>query len=537
MTMPFPVYLLVPSAVLIIMVGFYSWLRVKKRENLIFFFLCLGQALWAIGSFLLWSNCGNDIAVIFWDRTLYFATCMMIPLLYHLSLEICGLTERKQSKILLPMAYILGFIFAVLTTTPYFVDGVFYYAYGGCHTYARTGHHFFLVYLITFISFAFYNLYKTWRSEKQSQEKKEKAYFTLMGYSVFSLAGIGMATAYGIIFYPAYYIFFPLFSIIITYAITEKNLFVASMATDILIGAILVLVSTFFFFPELEMGIVGKAVIFVLLLISCSLLLKHNHQEIRRKEEAERISRLKTEFISIVSHQLRTPLAAIRGYTDMIKDGDYGILGKELSVPINYIHDASVSMIKMVNGLLSVTRLERGKIELKPKYFSIDNMIEGCIQDVELKAKEKGLYLKYEKPAEPLPSVRGDEEKIKHAVMNILNNAILYTVTGGVTISASVLYSSNVRIAIKDTGVGIEKEESEKIFESFSRGKRGIELQPQGTGLGLYVAKSFIAMHKGKITVFSEGKDKGSTFYIDIPIRADIISKQEFDLVPPELKK
>lgn len=535
--MPFPVYLLIPSAVLIIMVGFYSWIRVKKRENLVFFFLSMGQALWALGSFFLWSSCGNDIAVIFWDRTLYFATAMMIPLLYHLSLEICGLMEKKQTKILLPLAYILGFFFAFLTTTSYFVDGVFYYSFGGCHTYARTGHHFFLIYLIAFVSFAFYNLFKTWKSKKQSQEIRDKAYFTLMGYSVFSLAGIGMATAYGIVLYPAYYIFFPLFSLIITYAITEKNLFIVSMATDILIGAILVLVSTFFLFPELEMGVIGKAVIFALLLFSCSLLLKHNHEEIKRKEEAERISKLKTEFISIVSHQLRTPLAAIRGYTDMIKDGDYGVVSKELNVPVNYIHDASVSMIKMVNGLLSVTRLERGKIELKVKYFSIDSMIEGCIKDVELKAKEKGLYLKYEKPEQPLPSVRGDEEKIKHAVMNILNNAILYTVKGGVTIATSVLYSSNVRIAIKDTGVGIEKEENEKIFESFSRGKRGIEMQPQGTGLGLYVARSFITMHKGKITVFSEGRDKGSTFYIDIPVRADIVSKQEFDLMPPELKK
>ena len=534
--MPFPVYLLVPSAVLIIMVGFYSWVKSKKRENLVFFFLCLTQAIWAIGSFFLWSSCGNDIAVIFWDRTLYLATAIMIPLLYQLSLEICGLMERKQSKILLPLAYIIGAFFVYLITTPYFVDGVFYYAFGGCHTYAKTGHHFFLIYLLSFISFSFYNLFKTWKSNKQSQEIKEKAYFTLMGYSVFSLAGIGMATAYGIIFYPAYFIFFPLFSFIITYAITEKNLFVVSMATDILVGAILILVSTFLFFPELEMGVIGKGVIFALLLVSCGLLLKHNHAEIKRKEEAERISKLKTEFISIVSHQLRTPLAAIRGYTDMIKDGDYGTISKELDVPVRYIHDASVSMIKMVNGLLSVTRLERGKIELKPKYFSIDAMIEECIQDVGLKAKEKGLYLKYERPA-VLPSVRGDEEKIKHAVMNILNNAILYTVAGGVTITTSVLYSSYVRIAIKDTGVGIEKEEEEKIFESFSRGKRGIEMHTQGTGLGLYVAKSFIAMHKGKITLFSEGKDKGSTFFIDIPIKADIVSKQEFDLVPPDLKK
>jgi signal transduction histidine kinase len=536
--MPFPVYLLAPSAVLIVMVGIYSLMRATKKENTIFFFLCMSQALWAISSFLMWISCGNDIAVSFWDRSVYFATCLMVPFLYHLSLEICGLAERRVSKILVRLCYIIGIFFAYLTTTPYFVEGVFYYAYyGGCHTYARTGHHFFLIYVIAFLSFSFYNLYKTWRSEKQNQEKRDKAYFTLLGYSVFSLAGIGMITAYGIVVYPAYYIFFPLFSLIITYAITERNLFISSMATDILIGAILVLFSAFFFFPELQIGAIGKGSIFLLLLLSCSLLLKHNHEDIKRKEEAERVSKLKTEFISIVSHQLRTPLAAIRGYTDMIKDGDYGAAPKEMSVPLDYIHDASVSMIKMVNGLLSVTRLERGKVELKVASFPVEKMIEGCIQDVELKAKEKGLYVKYERPEQALPLLRGDEEKIKHAVMNILNNAILYTVTGGVTITTSVLYSSKIRIEIKDTGVGIDAEEQQKIFESFSRGKKGVEMYTQGTGLGLYVAKSFIAMHKGTVTVSSEGKDKGSTFYIDIPIKADIVSKQEFDLLPPDLKK
>ena len=194
-------------------------------------------------------------------------------------------------------------------------------------------------------------------------------------------------------------------------------------------------------------------------------------------------------------------------------------------------------MIKLVNGLLSVTRLERGKIELKVRYFPIDETIKSCIEEAGLKAREKGLYLKYEKPEAGVPLIRGDEEKIRQAIMNILNNAILYTVKGGATVTVSVLYSSNVRIEIRDTGVGIEPSEQGKIFESFSRGERGVEMYTQGAGLGLYVAKSFINMHKGKITVFSEGKDKGTSFYIDIPVKADISPRQEFDLIPPELNK
>lgn len=533
--LPFPVYFLIPSSILIIIIGLYSWIRVKKKESLIFFLLSICQASWAVATFIMWKSCGNDAAVIFWDRTLYFATTLMIPLLFHFTLEICELSNIKRNKILIFLAYIFGFFFSYLSTTKYFVDGVFYYAWG-CHTYARIGHHFFFAYLIFFCITALVNVFRTWRNEKENFEKKNRAFFTFAAFLIFTLSAVGMLIAYGIAIYPVSYLCFPIFSVIITYAITERNLFVSVVATDILVATILTLIATFFFFPELEFSFWAKAVIFILLLMSCFLLAKHNHEEMKRKEELERISKLKTEFISIVSHQLRTPLSAIRGYTDMIEDGDYGKLSAKIKVPIKYIHDSSVSMIKMVNGLLSVSRLERGKIELKIQSFSVPALIEECVRDVELSAKKKGLYLNYVPSKPGIPLVRGDMEKIKHAISNILNNAVLYTTTGGVTISISKV-DPYIRVEIKDTGVGIEKEEMEKIFLSFSRGNKGRELYTQGTGLGLYIARSFIEMHKGKITVFSEGKDKGSTFYIDIPVRANIASRHEFNLMLGDIVK
>lgn len=533
--LPFPVYFLVPSSILIIIVGLYSWVKVKKKENLIFFFLSMTQAVWAVSTFIMWKNCGNDAAVIFWDRVLYFATTLMIPLLFHFTMEVCQLSKVKRNKILIFLAYIIGFFFSYLSTTKYFVDHVFYYKWG-CHTYAQIGHHFFFAYLLFFCTFALYSVFKTWREEKEDLEKKNRAFFTFIAFLIFTLSAVGMLLAYGITMYPFSYLCFPIFSVIITYAITEKNLFVSVMATDILVAAILTLTATFFFFPELELSFWAKSTIFLLYLASCSLLVKHNHEEMERKEELERISKLKTEFISIVSHQLRTPLAAIRGYTDMLKDGDYGEINYKVKEAINYIHDSSVSMIKMVNGLLSASRMERGKIELNLQNFSVPDMVEECTRDVELSSKAKGLYLQYVKPKFGIPLVRGDLEKIKYAISNILNNAVLYTNEGGVTVKVSRI-NYLIRVEIKDTGVGLEQDEMEKIFLSFSRGKRGIELYTQGTGLGLYVARSFIEKHKGKVSVFSEGKNKGSTFYIDIPIRADIASRQEFNLTPGDMKK
>jgi len=529
MTIPFPVYFLVPSAFMIIIVGFYSWFKVNKKENILFFLLALAQSVWALVTFMMWYNCESDALVIFWDKVLYTASFFMVPFLYHFSIESCGLKERKH-KILLYLSYIFSFVFVYLIVfTDYFIKDVFRYDWG-CHTVAQIGHHFFLLYMVIFLFSAFFNFYSTWKNEEETKEKRTKAFYILLAFFIFSLSGLGLLSAYKISIYPLYYFALPLCALIITYAITERNLFPSVVATDILVVIILILLVTFFIFPDLEFNVFAKGIIFVLILMLSLLLIKHNHEELERRQELERMSNLKSEFISIVSHQLRTPLAAIRGHASMLKEGDYGELNKNALSAVDYMYDSSVRMIKLVNSLLSVSRLERGKIEINIQKISIEKMIEECIEDVSMVAKEKGIYLKYKKNLSLLPEISGDYEKIKNAISNILNNAVLYTIKGGVTIK-SYLDNNHVKIEIKDTGVGIDKEDLKKIFESFSRGRGGIELYTQGTGLGLYVARSFIEIHNGKITAFSNGRNKGSIFTIELPIKSNIKKHQVFNIM------
>lgn len=529
MTIPFPVYFLVPSAFMIVIVGFYSWFKVSKRENMLFFFLSVAQAVWALGTFMMWNNCDVDELVLFWDKVLYVASCFMVPFLYHFSIELCEL-RTKRNKILLFLCYVFsfGFVYLILKTN-YFIKDIFRYDWG-CHTVAQVGHHIFLVYIIIFLMSAFYNFYSTWKNEEETKEKRTKAFYILLAFFIFSLSGLGLLSAYKISIYPLYYFALPLCALIITYAITEKNLFPSVVATDILVVIILILLVTFFIFPDLEFNIFAKGLIFILILLLSLLLIKHNHEELERRQELERMSKLKSEFISIVSHQLRTPLAAIRGHSSMIKDGDYGEISQDILNANKYIYDSSVRMIKLVNSLLSVSRLERGRIELNIGNVSIEKVIEECVEDVLMSAEEKGLYIKYKKSSKKLPEIIGDFEKIKNATCNIINNAVLYTVKGGVTIK-SYLENNCIKVEIKDTGIGIDKEDLGKIFESFSRGKGGIELYTQGTGLGLYVAKSFIEIHNGSISAFSKGKNKGSIFTIELPIKSTIKKHQTFNII------
>ncbi len=531
MPIPFVIYLLVPSSLMIMGVGVYTHIKAKSNESLIFLFLTVAQSLFSVGNFLLWSNCGNDAQVMFWDRILYIPGIMMPPLIYHFALEFCN-KNTKQDMVSLGLAYLIAIGFILISQKDYLVNGVFNYEWG-CHTIAQTGHHFFAVYVFYYVIKSIIYLYLFWRKEPKESPRKSQAFFVFLAFLAYSFLAMVIIVAYRIPIYPFFYLSLPLFALLMTYATIEKSVFVSTFAIDVLMVAILIMVSTFLIFPEdtlINSDFLGRTFFFLLILTASFFLIKKNHEEVSRKEEIERVSRLKSEFISISSHQLRTPLGAIRGYSSMMLEGDYGKINEKMKEPIVYIHDASIRMIKLVNSLLDVSRLERGKMEFKvsPK-VSINKIIEECVEDIALTAKEKGIYVKYKK-GKNIPLITADENKIKQAIHNLINNAVLYTEKGGITITVKRKNPNAILIQVKDTGIGIGRDDLAKIFRSFSRGTEATQIYTQGTGLGLFVAKNFIEMHNGKLKVSSEGVGKGSLFCVELPIKSYIEEKQDFNL-------
>lgn len=236
--------------------------------------------------------------------------------------------------------------------------------------------------------------------------------------------------------------------------------------------------------------------------------------------ELKKLDVAKSEFISIASHQLRTPLTAIKGYISMILGGSYGKLSEKAKKPIESVYKSNERLIKLVNDLLSVSRIEAGKIELEPQQASLEDIITNVVEELKIEAKEKNIYLKWERPKRPLPKILIDRDKIRQAILNVVDNAIRYTEKGGVMVRVELVEKvKKVRIIISDTGVGMTKDELSKMFESFSRGMAGTRLYTEGVGLGLYIARRFVEMHNGKIWAESKGKGKGSRFYIELPIK------------------
>jgi signal transduction histidine kinase len=264
--------------------------------------------------------------------------------------------------------------------------------------------------------------------------------------------------------------------------------------------------------------------IFSLSLIFGWLLIRATHQEIKRREEIEKlyeelkkIDIAKSEFISIASHQLRTPLSAIKGYLSMILEGSYGELPEKVKKPMENVYQSNERLIKLVNDILSVSKIEAGEMEMNWEREDLREIIKEVISELSIKAKEKNLYLNFEEPKE-FPKVLLDREKIRQVILNLVDNAIRYTQKGGVAVKLQIA-NNRLQIVVSDTGEGLTKEEKEKLFERFSRGTAGTKFWTEGAGLGLYIARRFVEMHKGKIWAESEGRGKGSTFYVELPIK------------------
>lgn len=223
---------------------------------------------------------------------------------------------------------------------------------------------------------------------------------------------------------------------------------------------------------------------------------------------------LKSEFVSIASHELLTPTAAIEGYLSMILEEKMAKVDPKAEEYLWKVYSSAQRLSKLVKDLLSVSRIEAGRIKIEPKVFDLAEVVQQQIDQLVVRAKEAGLKLEYKKPAKEI-KVFADPERVAQAVVNLVGNSIKYTKKGSVTISIvdSAKFSE---VQVTDTGIGIKEEDREHLFEKFHRVDSKETAGIIGTGLGLYITKSIIELMGGKIWVKST-VGKGSTFAFSIP--------------------
>lgn len=500
------------------LLGILVYLRGRSSQNKSIFILasfCLG--LWSIVNYF--SLQENNI--LFWIRlVLFFAILLMY--IFYLLIE--AFTEEKinfsKPKILLPG--ILSAVAMIATLSPLIFKSI-KITDGVVTPIPGTLIPLFIITITTLFGLGGFELIKN--INRSSSDKKARLMYVAIGYftmfTLLILTQFIFVAFFEITFFVKFGPIFTLpFLVLSTLAILRHHLFnIRVIATELFTSLIILTTFLNFLFSESRGEFINQGIIFFSVTIFGVLLIRGTLREIKSLQE---LSDAKSEFVSIASHQLRTPLSIVKGFISLLKEGSFGSVTPKQTEILNKVFTTNEGMIRLVNDLLDVSRAEQGKLTYKFEKIDISDIIDAVAGDLTPSAKERNLTISWERPTKAI-YVDADTDKIRNVIMNLLDNAIKYTEIGGISINVSQegTSSDSVTIYMKDSGIGIGKDETENIFERFRRAEGGERVNATGTGLGLYIAKRIIEDHGGKITAESEGRGKGSTFIIQLPSYRD----------------
>lgn len=331
----------------------------------------------------------------------------------------------------------------------------------------------------------------------------------------------------------------PIFLGMIIYAITKLKMFqVRLIATQLLVYVLLIMVGSQLFFIENIAHNILMIVSFVTSIFFGFVLLIKVRKENNQLEQIEilatnlhntntnlenandrlkEIDKQKTEFVSFATHQLRSPLTAMRGYTSLILEGDYGDINTDLRTAIERISESSKTLTVVVNDFLNLSSIELGTMKYNFQPTDLKGLVKNVIDELQPNINKSGLKFTFEVNAQSRYFVNIDTDKFKQVIGNIIDNSIKYTPTGSITVSVTKDVAKNtILFAIKDTGIGMGADIISKLFTKFSRAENANKINIRGTGLGLFVAKEIVKVHNGRVWGESEGEGKGSQFYVEL---------------------
>jgi signal transduction histidine kinase len=229
------------------------------------------------------------------------------------------------------------------------------------------------------------------------------------------------------------------------------------------------------------------------------------------------LDKSKDEFISMASHQLRTPLTAVKGYLSMVLEGDIGEISKEQREVLEQAFDSSQRMVYLIADFLNVSRIQTGKFMLEVTPVDLAQLIPEEVEQLVETASRRQIKIKYDSGSD-LPRVPADENKLRQVMMNFMDNAIYYSRANSVINVVLYKDGSDVVFKVIDTGIGVPKSEQPHLFTKFYRATNARQQRPDGTGIGLYMAKKVIVAHGGSI-IFETKEGVGSTFGFRLPLK------------------
>jgi signal transduction histidine kinase len=329
----------------------------------------------------------------------------------------------------------------------------------------------------------------------------------------------------------------PVFAAVLSYLTVQFNSFkfnVQLVAAQVIVSALWLLTFSILFLRSIESV---RVIIYVTLVLFAALgymLVKSIKKEVEQKRLAqklanelaganarlERLDKMKSEFVSIASHQLRSPLTSVRGYISMILEGSYGEINAKAKEVLTHVSEASRHMALSIEDYLNVSRIEAGNMKYDITDVDITKLTEELVAEMQPVGAKKGIPIVFKPEFSGQLMVKLDIGKARQIIQNLIDNALKYTKDKGeviITLRKDEA-TKKVCVDVKDQGIGIDSEEAKHLFEKFERAKNANQINTTGTGLGLYIARTMARAMSGDIGVSSAGEGKGSTFTVSFPM-------------------
>ena len=234
-------------------------------------------------------------------------------------------------------------------------------------------------------------------------------------------------------------------------------------------------------------------------------------------DQLKKMDETKDEFLSMTTHDLKAPLVPIETYADLLRKGQAGALSEKQRQYAERIKEASVKMRGLIDDILDYTRIEFGRVKLSPEVFSLNGLVQECVEEVLPTANHKQIKLDLN-PDKTNLLVKADKNMIGRVVVNLVSNAVKYTPEKGRIAVSLYQEKDQVVCSVQDTGIGILKEHLAKVFDKFYMVTAARAREERSLGLGLHIAKSFIEAHGGQVRAESQGKDRGAKFSFTLPL-------------------
>lgn len=512
--------------------GFFVYLN-KTREiaNRLLFLITISLSLWLFSDLVLWANEFPKYIMFFWSLEI-----ILEPIIYILSLYFFYTFVDKQDiswrKRLLIFSLIIPTL--LLVSSDLALSG---FDLTNCDRVAleswlpKYGYLLEIFVTIWIVVLAF-NRYKN----TQDRGDKKKIFITAVGIVLFlfsfSLGNIAEVLSENWYIGQIGYIGAPIFIALLCYEIVKFREFkIKILSSQVLVASLWFLTLSILFVRKIENVRFVVAITLALFSILGIYLIRSVKREVEQRERIEKLAKdlevaneklrgldqLKTEFLSLATHQIRSPLTAIKGYSSMLLEGDFGALPVRARESVKTIFASCQHLINIVEDFLNISRIEQGRMTYNKGKFDLKILTDEAIKELSPNIEKKDLKIEFRSIDTAPITVDGDRNKIKQVLHDVIDNAIKYTKAG--QIEVQVLHDrENAEVVIKDTGVGMDQKDLEKLFVKFSRASDAYKHNVSGTGLGLYIAQKMIEAHNGKILAQSLGRGKGSTFTIVLPL-------------------